>query len=122
MSHKIDLSRWNVPELRVRMEDMGGNWGLLQLKMTCRDVDANDGSMQLVFAERPYLPSLVDTMTEPARKEWLFKVVLEVLEHELAECLFIDGERAREPHPEIAQRGPTPTTTTTTETPTEPKP
>ena len=65
--------------------------------------DPEDGDLELSMVEvHPYHP---DDLTDPSRqrylRRWAQATIRKAVEHELDECLRIDGELAANPHPEI---------------------
>jgi hypothetical protein len=84
----IDMSRWGVRDVRI---DVRGDRVVIQWKAP----DAScvvDGDVDCVFEAPVY----------DHHPEFIRGIVREWLEHEMDECLFIDGKRVREPHIEGA--------------------
>lgn len=91
----------------LRTEDFVGQADALALEWVCLVVlsitDPEDGAQELTMVETmPYHP---DDLTDPSRqrrlRQWAEHQVRQAVLHEVAECLRIDGELARNPHPEV---------------------
>ena len=101
---EIDLSRWSMPALRAQLTFARDCDSVrLVVSMQVKNVDTGEVGPVLTDArldlQHAADPKLLRLFIEDTLRHVLF--------HELAECLYIDGEQVRDPHPE-QRRDPKP--------------
>jgi hypothetical protein len=89
---------WPMP-MRARVRDQGPGWLMLVVELDAPDI--HTGEMQTVHIAETIHPKsettegqMVDVIV------WLYR---RAVQHELDECLLVDGSPAREPHPELTR-------------------
>lgn len=92
---EIDLSRFLIRRVTARIEE---TYRGLELRAVAY-VGGFEGAETIQC--RSELPSEWPHWHPQDRVAWVRKLVLDrILAHELTECLFVDGVRATDPHPE----------------------
>lgn len=101
----IDLSRFRIESLKPIVIPSKYYLSSIRIicEMLCKDTSSPTGEITSISACRTINRELFDRMPKPERNAFIFKIFQELLEHELAECLYVDGERVRNPHPEELQ-------------------
>jgi len=87
----VDLSKFKIHSLKAEVTHENGDFVILG-KLEVDDVYKTGSKSRI--EQRLVIP---DTFEEGVIRVAVRKVILDLLEHEIDECLFIDGTRAQEP-------------------------
>lgn len=89
---RIDLSRFSVASLEAKVVCSANGTRRVETFMTVRNVSGGHLGRLCFVHQPPVIYSVSD---------FVLGGVVSALRHEVKECLYIDGERAFEPHPEL---------------------
>lgn len=95
---KVDMSRWRVPEMTVYVREAFDFAGL-EIVVWARIRDVETGERGEVLNRK----RVSHSVSPRELKAMIRAAVRDLVCHEVDECLFIDGGRLTDPHPEIVR-------------------
>jgi hypothetical protein len=94
----IDMSRFNMSRIKV---DIGRPFMDFELRIAAKVKHAASGD-EIDITQHTDLPL---ECSDEELKQHVRQRLIQMLTHELDECLYIDGERlCKDPHPELAKK------------------
>jgi hypothetical protein len=104
----VDMKRWHVPRVDVRLKHHLNSCDLvIDVAMQVKNVETGEVG-PVIVSERINGEFLLYEQDREVREKLLrsaiWSTVSQAVLHELAECLFVDGEQLRDPHPELTSR------------------